>query len=454
MEFVMKIFKAFIIALFSLLLTGCYTQLQYSQTMREITDEEKKERTGYTWTEGTEASQQTRAKDEPVAAGQDYVDSTDVEQYIPIDYKDYQYAEKYDACECNPYNVYNFYGDYYEGYGYTRPYSSFGTYLSISPFSYPRWRYRSYYGYRYHPSFAISFSWGSPHYYHSFFHDPFFDPYYDSYWYGRGYLSYTYWKFYGNYGAGYYYDNDRRDRNTRYAPRSIGTNRIGNRSDTRSRNAGLSGRTGIQNKQTVRTRSLGTSRIQATTNRSRGTTVNRTRSKTDTGNSGTSRSRSRSGENLQGSSDVYIDRTNEKSRPVYIDLQQYNAMRARIANQNRRTTILNDRITTRDRPQMAPTVDANKRLERKRPTFFERMKSFFENNSVKFINSRTDNRAIRSRSGTTNRSAVTRGNGSSNRSSVTKSRSSSSNSRSTGSSSRSRSGGSSSSGSDRNRGGN
>ena len=440
----MKFVKAFIVALFSLLLTGCYTQLQYSQTMREITDEEKKEQPAYTWEQEEQSRQQPR---DEVAAG-DYADTTDVQQQVPIDYKDYSYAEKYAECGCNPYNVYNFYGDYYDGYH--RPYSSFGTYLSVSPFYYSRWR--STYGYRYHPSFAISFSWGSPHYYHSFYYDPFYDPFYDHYWYRRGYLSYTYWKFYGNYGAGYYYDDNKRDRNTRYAPRSIGTNRVGTQVTNRSRDASLSGRTATQN-QTVRTRSVGTNRTRATTNRNSGSTVNRTRSRSNSGNSSDGNSRTRSRENLQSSSDVYIDRTDEKSRPVFIDYEKYRAIRARIADQNPRSNTRLDNLgTQRSRLQMAPTVDVDKK-QRSRPTFFQRMKNFFENNSSRFINTRSTNRGIRSRSSSSNRSSVGRSTGSSNRSSVTRSRSSSSDSRSSGSSSRSRSGGSSSSsGSDRSRG--
>ncbi|MDZ7681745.1 MAG: hypothetical protein U5J63_08590 [Fodinibius sp.] len=97
--------------------------------------------------------------------------------------------------------------------------------------------------------FAVcSFLWGSPHYYQKVFTmiPLLAHPYYDNYWYDRGYLSYTYWKFYGNYGAGYYYDDQKRDRNTRYAPRSVGTNRVVNGTD-QSRDARLSGREASQN---------------------------------------------------------------------------------------------------------------------------------------------------------------------------------------------------------------
>jgi len=116
----MKILKVFAMTMIALLLSGCYTQLQYSQTMRKITDEDKKEAKTYPQNDQVrEQAQVTQQSDE-------YVEN-ESEEYVPIYYKDYDYVDEYDKCNCNPYYSYNFYGDSYffpsygSWYEYYRP---------------------------------------------------------------------------------------------------------------------------------------------------------------------------------------------------------------------------------------------------------------------------------------------------------------------------------------------
>ena len=412
----MKFLKAFVIALMSLLLTGCYTQLQYSQSMKKITDQEKKNNTpAYSWSgeEKAESSEEMKNEEE-------------VEDYIPVYYKDYEYTTKYG-------NVYNFYGNDWYGNNY-RPYTRYGSYNSWHPYLYDRWAYHSFYGRGYdypHYGFSISLSWGWPQYHYGFY-DPFYNSYYDYYWhryYNR--YAYSYWNFYGKsgYGQGYYPDKKvREDRNVRYGPRSIGTNRVAtdsNRSRTveRDRSAVVTNKTSS----TVRTRSTGTTRTRGTV---RSTRVNRSKSN----DSSTVRSRSRGNIRVD---DKNVSEHNYRSRgytsdlPLVIDEKQLERIRAR--NSGNRNSIIHR---------------SQSNSNREKTKLFNRMKNFFKHNSGSFSienNGRTFR--IRSSSPSTNRSAVNRSSSSNNRRSVTRSKSSSSNSRSRGSSSsssRSRSGGSSS----------
>jgi hypothetical protein len=462
----MKIFKAFIITLAALLLTGCYTQLQYSQRMKKITDEEKKEVKGYSWNGEEEADEDVQIERETGKRAEIYPDTTvSSEEYVPLYYKDYEYQQKYADCNCNPYNVYNYYGDNYYGYDYYgydyyRPYSSYYSNWSLSPFYYHPWRYHSYYASRFYTGFAFSISWGSPHFYHSFYYDPFYDPYYSPYWYGRSPYAYTYGKFYGYYGKGYYYGGEiKQEQNVRYGPRSIGSNRVVNNSN-RSRDARVSGRAASQSsRQAVRTRSVGASRSAATVNRNRSsrTTVNRTRNSSNNSTTVRSRSRDNTRQDRDNRQRVYIDRR-EESRPVIIDRDRYREIRTRRLNNStvkrleERSELRSELRKARIRPETRETS-----IQRNHPTFFQRMKGFFDNNVTRINNVRSTNRtngAVRSRSSSTRRTSVGRSS-SSSRSRVTRSRSSSSHSksRSRSSSSRSRSGGSSS-GSERSRGNN
>ncbi|WP_141239937.1 hypothetical protein [Aliifodinibius salipaludis] len=428
----MKLFKALIITLMSLLLTGCYTQLQYSETMKKVTDKKKASDTStYAWSgeEEDESSQDQTNGDVTEAEHQ----QAEAKEYIPVYYKDYEYATKYG-------NVYNFYGDDWYGYN-TYPHLRYSSFYSWHPFSYDRWAYHSFYGRWYdrpHYGLSISLRWGWPSYHYGYY-DPFYSPYYDYYWhrYYSGY-AYGYGNFYGKsgYGQGYYPDKKvREDSNVRYGPRSIGTNRVessGNRSRAVSgdRSAAVTNR----KSSTVRTRSVGTTRTRDTSDRS---TVKRTKSRDDSSSS--SRSRTRGQGQINNSRVDRYDYRRGDELPLVIDEKQLEQIRAR--NSNNRNSIINR---------------SQSNSNRERTTFFNRMKNFFEQGTSSFSNG-NNGRTLRTRSSypSTNRSAINRSSSSNNRSSVTRSKSSSSNSRSRGSSSsssRSRSDNGSSSSSDRSRG--
>ncbi len=436
----MKFVKVLAITLMSLLLTGCYTQLEYSQTMKKITDEKSSKEAGvYAW-DGEEKEEQSARNSEQTK--EEYAEyENEGEEYIPVYYKDYEYATKYG----DVYNIENYFGNDWYGYDAYHPYSSFISYHSWPPFYYDRWHYHSFFGHSYHrPSFALSFSigWGSRYFYHRYY-DPFYDPYFDHY-YGYGYYSpfaYNYRYFYGKsgYGHGYYPDKKaRQDDNTRYGPRSIGTNRVAtdsnrSRGDTNGRATAVTNRSSSE----VRTRSSGTLRTRSSTD-SR-TSVQK-KAKRDSNSSGTTRTRTRGSASSINNDSQSLDnteRTRDRTYPIVIDEKQLEQIRSR---KNDSSGITNRSRLGSDREQ--------------KPTFFNRMKNFFNEGNSRILNSGND-RTVRSRSKmpSSNRSKINR-NSSSNRSSVTKSKSSSSNSRSRGSnsSSRSRSGNSSSSDSDRSRG--
>ncbi|WP_445666193.1 hypothetical protein [Fodinibius sp. AD559] len=434
----MKLLKAIIITLISLLLTGCYTQLQYSQTMKKVTDKKQTSDTpGYSWN-GEEKAESSRDKtNEDVAKAEN--NQEERRDYIPVYYKDYEYATKYG-------NVYNFYGNDWYGHR-TYPYSRYNSFYSWHPFSYDRWTYHSLYGRWYdrpHYGISVTLNWGWPSYHYGYY-DPFYRPYYDYYWhryYSRYAYGYGYWNFYGKsgFGHGYYPDEKVREgNNIRYSPRSIGTNRVvtdGNRSRTvdRNRSAAVTNRTSS----TVRTRSVGTTRTRDTSGRS---SVNRAKDRDNSSSSRSSRSRTRGQDQIDNSRlDRYDYRSNSDEIPLVIDEKQLEQIRARISN---------DRKSIINRSQLNSNRDD-------RTTFFNRMKNFFEQNTSSFSNG-NNGRTLRTRSSfpSTNRSALNRSSSSNNRSSVTRSKSSSSNSRSRGSgssSSRSRSDSGSSSSSERSRG--
>lgn len=425
----MKLLKALIITVMSLLLTGCYTQLQYSQTMKKITDEEQtSDKPVYSWS-GEEEAEASKDK----AAEAEYDKEQD--EYIPVYYKDYEYATKYG-------DVYNFYGN--DWYGYN-PYVG-SRFHSWYPYSYDRWAYHSFYGRWYdrpHYGFSISLSWGWPSYYYGYY-DPFFDPYYDYYWYryySRYAFNYNYFYRKSGYGYGYWPDSKKTANNTRYGPRTIGTNRV-DTDGNRSRSVGGDRAAKVTNRtssNTLRTRSVGTTRTRGTT--SSGTTVKRAKRNN---NSSSGRSRTR-GQNQINNNQV--DRIDYRSRgdelPLVIDEKRLEQFRTRI-NSDRNSALKRSRLTNNTRDD--------------KPTFFNRMRSFFQQ-STGTISNGNSGRTLRTRSNasSSSRSKINRKSSSNNRSSVTRSKSSSSNSRSRGSSSSSRSrsdnsGSSSSSSSDRSRG--
>ncbi|HEX6981224.1 MAG TPA: hypothetical protein VF181_00545 [Balneolaceae bacterium] len=423
----MKTLKALLVTLSAVLLTGCYTQLQYSQTMHRITEERGRD------------YDQSEYYDE---------DGYYEDDYIPVYYKDYEYAELWDECGCNPYIEYNFYGGYDYWPNYYRPTHRpyYFSYYDWNPF-WPSWRFHNrYFG----STFAFSFHWGSP-YYHSFFYDPFYYSGFYHPFYGYRPIAYNYFYFYNPRGF-YYGDNDNViDSNRRYGPRSIGTNRVIDRSDrTRVRNRGAV----INRTNSVRSRSearpsVGTSRSRGTIDRTTGSSVrSRGHSVERSRGSNEHSSRTRSRGNLQRIDNRSIQ-SNNRSRSIQRDRDQQssNIIRYRSIDpdyEGIQRIDYRNQIQKRLRNMTVPELNLDRR-ERSQPTFFQRLRGFFDTNNSRIINrnNRSDGRSIRMQTPSHNRPTIQRRSRSNNRSSV-RSRSSSSNSRSRGTSSRSRSGGDSS----------
>lgn len=339
----MKIPKSLLIALLlSIGLTGCYTQLEYTRKAKPVTDEKPVK--GYSWdNEPEERANLTKADSIYIAETygakvapyrEEEESNYEDEEYIPIDYKDYDVIERYEACGCDPYKTYVIYDSYYPasssyygtGYHHDRWSHGYHGYADwwfpyhgyVSPFY--SWRWRHHFGFRYyHRSFGFASYWGSPYYYY----DPFFyDPFY------YGYASPI---FYNNY---YFYDgyagNVRSVKsNRRYGRRSIGTDRVaGNRNSSTVRT-----RSGVTrskaNTATVRSRTTGVEKSRGTTVQRTRSTTTRTRSTGRVGSSGRTRSdsgtqsrgtvkRTRSGDNgssirSRGNSSVKRDRGNDKA---------------------------------------------------------------------------------------------------------------------------------------------
>jgi len=453
-----------IVLLLSFGLTGCYTQLEYTQKMSRITDEKPVE--GYAWSEDSEEQEEGAnltvadsiyiaetygAKVDPYREGEygKYAD----DEYIPIEYKDYSVIEQYDACGCDPYKTYviynnNYYpsswyynsGFYYSSYRYHwRPYGYY------SPFYQRHWMYHMGFNY-YNRGFGLAFHWGVPHYYY----DPFF---YDPFYYGFNRPIY-----YDNYFFGSYAGNVRHDRiDRRYGRRSFGADRV--RDGDRSRSSGtLRTRTGLSRGDAttnVRTRSTGIQRSRGTiqntrsnTTRSRGTTRvgSSNRSRTDSGTkSRGSVTRSRSGDGGNSStrsrsrSGVERDRNDDQASVLERNLRS--SRKAIILSPANRS-----QMERRISQQRAKQLE-NARRSSSRKSFFGRLNSIFQNrgNSSSFGRNSfrgSKSRSIQRSSGNSNRSSVkSRSSRSSSRSTVTRSRSSSksSPSRSRGSSSNKRS---------------
>lgn len=406
----MKLVKYIMLTLTAVFLTGCYTQLKH--TTKSQTDK-----------------------------GPRYEE----EGYIPVGYKDYEYAERYDACDCNPYrsyssvyfspswNYHSFYDSYW-GRPHYQPYFS-SHYWALSP--YARWRMRVGFGYHhsFYNSFGFSLSWGSP-FYHSFYGNSF---YYDPYWYGY-HRPFTY-NYYNFYGSGYYRNVYRDDRDRTYRRRSIGTSRVSSdRNRSRSRSTGDRSRVRSRGSDpsnassTVRRRSTGSSR---TGDGSVGRSRSRSNNNSGSGSVGRSRSRGSSGSSSSGGRSRSRGDNNLRSS---INVRSSGETDASVVRR-RSGSGISDQLRRQLR-----SVDNNRPANRARSRsgFLNRLKKVFDtgNLNISNNNSRSPREIkVRSRSGSRTRSTIDRSNSRSrSRSTVRQSRSSSSGkSRSRGSSSRSRS---------------
>lgn len=458
----MRIRKSLLILLLlSFSLTGCYTQLEYTQRANRITDEKPVE--GYAWSDEAESENEEERANLTVADSiyiaetygakvspyREYEnDEYYEEDYIPIEYKDYSVIDQYEACGCNPYKTYIIYDSYYPSsswyygsnyYSSRYYYSSWGPYYGyVDPFY--RWHWKLHLGYRYyHHGYGFAFYWGSPYYYDPFFYDPFYYGFYRPF-------------YFNNYYFGTYAGTVRSHKsNRRYGRRSVGADRV------RSRDATLRNRTGVTrnnvNTRSIRSRSIDSDRTRSrsairnsrgNTTRSRGTTRvgSSGRSRTDSGNRnrGTvTRSRSGDGNDARTRSrGTVIDRNEDnRQRAIYRSGLRYPRNSAVISPSDRRE------IESRIRSQRAKAYQNSTRSTSRR-SFFGRFKDFINNGRA--IRSNSSSRSSRSfnfgsRSRSKSNVGRSRSSSRSSRSGVTRSRSSSksSPSRSRGSSSKKRS---------------
>lgn len=444
----MKIRKfLLIILLFSFGLTGCYTQLEYSQKVNRITEEKPVE--GYAWDEDSEEQEKRPnltvadsiyiaetygAKVDPYRE-EEYDEYAD-EEYIPVEYKDYSVMEQYEACGCNPYKTYVIYDSYYPssslyfgtGHFYShryhwRPYG-YRYHGYYSPFY--RWHWMHHMGFKYyHRGFGLAFHWGSPYYYY----DPFF---YDPFYYGYHRPIY-----YNNYFFGSYAGKIRSDRSDRrYGPRSIGADRVRDRNSSTIRTrTGVSRSNGSATK--IRSRSTGVQRSRGTIQNTRSSTT-RSRGTTRVGNSSRSRSdsgtksrgtvtRSRSNDNGNGNrsrsrSGVQRDR-NDGQASVSTTRKPSSTRKAIILPPSKRAE-----IERRISQQRAKQVESSRRSSSRR-SFFGRLNSILSNGSRAINSNRNSSRSrsfkIPNRSKTRSSFGRSRSSGSSSRSTVKRSRSSS-----------------------------
>lgn len=411
-------------------LSGCYTQLQYSQKVKRITDREPAGE--YAW-DGEEQAYANEGDYEGTANDEYY------EDYVPA-YKDYETSEFYNDCNCD---IYDYQQGYFDGvedaltavrYDYFQPYYS--SYFRYNLGFYP-----------YHSSFGFGYYYGyapiNRYFYHRFYSPYYYSPFYYHSFYHHGYgpfFSYNY----------YYFDNDYRYYNRdnhRYGPRSIGSSRLRGDSGTRTR----SGASGSDIRTRTRSDSQGDIRTRSNTNtRSRGT-IDRTRSRSgSSGSVGSSRTRSSNGSGT-------VSRTRSGNGSDGSRSRSGNVNRSRDNNdeyisrvgilQNRYSRSVRDIRADRQRRNLLQQAREryHQQNQQKSSGIWGRLKSAFGADKIRSLrndrNSRSGN-TIRSRSAGSNSRSVHRSRSnsrSSSGSSVGRSRSKSS----SGSGSRSRSGGNS-----------
>lgn len=308
----MKFFKTVVVALIiTFALTGCYTQLQYSQKMKRVSDQESVDE--YSWNDDEKAYPSEGDYDEYE------------EGYVPIYYKDYDAAGYWNDCRCSPYSYRTGYVDgFYGGRSYGSPFISLGfgfgygsRFDSHTWYHNPSWYMSSrfWFNYYYGPASPFRFyAFFDPFFYDSFF---FYNPYYFGYGpYYAGYYGYG-----GYYGGGYGYGYVRDyEPARRYGLRSRdGASRVDTDRSTRTRGAARidSGTRARSSDKAVRSRSTSSTRSRGTVERSRsrsGSTgrVTPTRTRNSSGSSGSvGRSRSSGSSRSSGTRSRGNDSINE-----------------------------------------------------------------------------------------------------------------------------------------------
>ncbi|MDZ7691231.1 MAG: hypothetical protein U5K69_08890 [Balneolaceae bacterium] len=417
-------FKIHLILLTTLafLISGCYTQLQYSQGINRITDEPRPQGSGtYSWG-GDEEAKPSKTGEQPteyeVGYEDGYVDGIDDAYY----YKDYKVA------------------DWYARHGFSTMYGF------PHHYGFPRWRHYSTfhnpYYHRFYPRTyaSLSFSFGSfgafygfPYSWHRYRQIHFWDPYYG---YGYG-PTFVYNNIYYHGGYAKYIGPDKRDKDRKYGRRTtVGTNRVGsgytrdsgsNTNTIRSRDRDTN--TSVKNKtrgtNTIRTR--GTTRV----NTSRGTTRSgsdngRVRSTGRSGQDGNNgRNNGDTNRRSRGGNDSYnvssIDRNDDSSTSRARSYEEYrNALRNSLLK-NR------SRVINRIENSRAPDVNFETPSRKRSSSFGNRllnsMQKSLDNSSIRNrINSNSNNNNSSTRSSVRTRSNSS---SSSNRGNVSRSRSSS-----------------------------
>lgn len=320
-------------------LTGCYTQLRYSQRINRITEEPRHSAT-YSW-DGEEEAQPRAQTDENYEEGYEdgYYDGTEDAYY----YKDYEAAEWYSR---------HGFGSFYDDYYFHR-------------YSFPYWsHYRRYYDpffYDYYPGTYASFSF-SLHFGHSF--GAFYG--YPYRWYR--YRTFGYWNPYYGYGYGpvfvnnYFYSGYAgyvgvskrdKDKDRRYGRRSvIGTNRVrsgssdGNVRSARASELREKGRqtstTRVRSRDTsTRERSRSTVRSRSRTDDTRVRSTGRSRSSSSGSRSSGSTTRRSRGNDYSSSAVTNTEAQDRRDRQAYSDYERYKELnREHIRNriENSRTS--------------------------------------------------------------------------------------------------------------------
>lgn len=422
MEVSMKSIKTITVTLFIAFgLTGCYTQLQYSQGVSKAADE------GY-----------YQDEEETYSGYED-------EGYIPVYYKDYDRVNWWSSC-CSLYTGYSFGTSYYYNDPWYDSYSRFhyGYTGFHSPFYFSSpWKWRHFGLGFHHNFFAMNLYWGSPFYsYSGFLYGPWTGYYHHRpYWYGHGY-------YYGHNGS------DSTIRSRSYRPRSIGTNRVTNSNNrgeerTRSvtRNSSSTQARGIRSSGSTRNRGAvqqGTTRVQQP--RTRGTNRSGVQTRSNSGSNersrGTVQERSQSKSTSSGSIRTRGTQRVNRDTPQRssstgvsgrrgIELQP--PRKATPARVNQSSSAIRFRIG--QQRVAKPEVKSSSSNKNDRTSFFGRVKKIFDssstrNNSIRINRSRNNNSSVKSnnifRQRTRSRSTGISKPKSTNKSSITRSRSSSS----------------------------
>lgn len=247
----MKSLKALLLIFLSVTLTGCYTQLQHSQKAKRITD--TKSTPGYSWSGDEKVEENTQRTESDYgkakAEEESYYDNSGEGEGLPVDYKDYDVVEEYEACNCNPYKTYVLIDDPYY-------YSAYDTY------AYSGFHHRYYRPYHSHFGLGFSIGFGSSFYYSSFYHPYYYPPYhYPSFYYGYGGFFPSYNNFF--FGSSFTGRLVRDRENRRFGRRSIGSSRVNSSGTSVNRTRASSGRL----KASSPNRSTGRSRVRSANSR-------------------------------------------------------------------------------------------------------------------------------------------------------------------------------------------